>query len=76
MVPVPLNTKEAETMQCITIKLKRGDSIEKLGPQLKKKLLSALASEWGRKGGQRATPAKRAAAFRREAVKRAARGQQ
>jgi len=57
-------------VQYITIRLQKGNSLEKVSARLKRQLYKALLSEMGRKGGSRSTPAKRQAALTREARKR------
>jgi len=57
-------------MQEIIIVLRKGQTFEKLSAMHKKRVVKALLTEWGRKGGSRSTPAKRKAALDREARKR------
>ncbi len=57
-------------MEQITIKLGPGQSLEKLAARNRRRLLSLVMAELGKKGGSRSTPAKREAAFKREAKKR------
>jgi hypothetical protein len=57
-------------MDCITIKLQPGKSIQGLTARNKRLLFQAILREIGAAGGSRSTPAKKKAALAREAKKR------